>query len=279
MKERYPDKIASWSKALKDVGGLDGFVYESGKTLQWEKSEEIVAKVESYLSQNMLLDQRKKRTNLMETVAYDVFIRHWREDTQLNAVSVLRGILLSRGITPFVVGYGKNERETEPISEVLNAMKSSKVHVILLSPNFASSKRFLEEVVHIMNTQDSSEASDASRKPKVLPIFYDVEPSIVRHQQKDYDFSKFPGSTEEERERWASALRKLSLLHGFEYKTNSKDQFQWDSLYDIVKHVEARMTSGIPWNDGPYAEEINQVLKVLELQEKSRFSRGYLWLQ
>ncbi|KAH7431045.1 hypothetical protein KP509_08G027000 [Ceratopteris richardii] len=132
-KERHRDKIASWSKALKDIGGLDGFVYESGKMLQREKSEEIVAKVESYFSHNMVLDQRKKRTILMEPVAYDVFICHWHEDTQLNAVSVLRGILLSRGITPFVVGYGKNERETEPISDVLNAMKSSKVHVILVS--------------------------------------------------------------------------------------------------------------------------------------------------
>ncbi|KAH6557917.1 hypothetical protein KP509_1Z086200 [Ceratopteris richardii] len=268
-KERHRDKIASWSKAIKDVGGLDGFVYKSGNMLQWEKSEEIVAKVESYLSHNMVLDKRKKRTILMEPIAYDVFICHWHEDTQLNAVSVLRGILLSRGITPFVVGYGKNERETEPISDVLNAMKSSKVHVILLSPNFASSKRCLEEVVHIMNTQDSSEASDASPKPKVLPIFYDVEPSTVRHQQKDYDFSKIPGSTEEERQQWATALYQLSLLNGFEYKTNSKDQFQWEKLYDIVKHVEACMKSVIPWKDGPYVEKINQVLKVLELQEKS----------
>ncbi|KAH7431133.1 hypothetical protein KP509_08G031500 [Ceratopteris richardii] len=265
-KERHPDKIESWSKALKDVGGLDGFIYESGNMLQWEISEEIVAKVESYLSHNMVVDQRKKTRILMGRLAYDVFICHWRLDTQLKAVSVLRGILLSRGITPLVIGYGKNDGESESMCDVLNAIKSSKVHVIFLSPNFASSKQCLEELVHIMNTQDST---DVFPKPTVLPIFYDVEPSTVRHQQTDYDLKKIPGSTEEERERWASALCQVSLLHGSEYKTDSKYQFQWETLYDIVKNVEACTRSVIPWNDGPYVEKINQVLKVLEVQEKS----------
>ncbi|KAH7431043.1 hypothetical protein KP509_08G026900 [Ceratopteris richardii] len=142
----------------------------------------------------MLVDQRKKTTISMEPKVYDVFICHWHVDTQLNVVSVLRGILRSKGITCFIVGYGK-ESETEPLSDVLNVIKSSKVHVIFLSTNFASSKRCLEEVLAIMKTQDSSEASDASPKPKVLPVFYDVEPSTFRHQQKDYEFSKISGSS------------------------------------------------------------------------------------
>ncbi|KAH7431022.1 hypothetical protein KP509_08G025400 [Ceratopteris richardii] len=202
----------------------------------------------------MMLISRKE-------VAYDVFICHWHPDTQLNAVSVLRGILLSRGITPFVVGYGKSDGETESISNVVNAIKGSKVHVIFLSPNFASSKRCLEEVVHIMTTQDSPSRSNASRKGTVLPIFYDVEPSTVRYQKADkgYDLSKVRGSSEEQRERWASALRQLSVLRGFEYKTNSEYHFQWETLYYIVKNVEASMKRVIPCNDGPYVEKINQV--------------------
>ncbi|KAH7431019.1 hypothetical protein KP509_08G025300 [Ceratopteris richardii] len=268
-KGRYPEKIECWSKALKDVGDLDGFVYETKTMPQWEISEAIVARVESYLSHNIITVEDRKMPISRECVAYDVFICHWRPDTQLNAVSVLRGILLSRGITPFVVGYGKNVEETESMSDVLTEIKGSKVHIVFLSPNFASSKRCLEEVVYIMNTQNSCDTSDASPKPTILPIFYNVEPSTVRHQLKGYDLKETPGSTQEERERWASALRQLSLLHGFEYKTDSEYQFQWETLYDIVKNVEMSAKTVIPCNDGRYVEKVNQVLKMLELQEKS----------
>ncbi|KAH7431028.1 hypothetical protein KP509_08G026000 [Ceratopteris richardii] len=124
--------------------------------------------------------------------------------------------------------------------DVLNVIKSSKVHVIFLSTNFASSNRCLEEVVHIMNTQDSSEASDASARPKVLPVFYDLEPFTVRCQQTDYDFSKIPGSTEEERKRWDSALYELSLLNGFEYNTKSKQKEIMEPAVDFPVGLEER---------------------------------------
>ncbi|KAH7431016.1 hypothetical protein KP509_08G025300 [Ceratopteris richardii] len=46
-------------------------------------------------------------------------------------------------------------------------------------------------------------------------------------------------------------------------------QFQWETLYDIVKNVEMSAKTVIPCNDGRYVEKVNQVLKMLELQEKS----------
>ncbi|KAH6557485.1 hypothetical protein KP509_1Z112000, partial [Ceratopteris richardii] len=161
------------------------------------------------------------------TQEYDVFICH-RGETKRNFVSVLDGMLRSKGITCFVdyrMATGKKVDAGSALnSDIVQAIENSRVHVILLSPNFACSRRCLEEVVNIMKIQGSPGTSDAPRKPTVLPIFYDTEPSTVRHQKTDtaYDLNQVQGSsTVEERKRWGRALHDLSLLHGREYKPGS----------------------------------------------------------
>ncbi|KAH7430984.1 hypothetical protein KP509_08G023200 [Ceratopteris richardii] len=274
-KRRYAaPKIESWGKALKDICKHDGFFYDSETTLQWEKSEEIVAKVEEFLiSHRIIPDQGTKMPISKECVNYDVFICHWHKDTQRNIVSVLRGMLLWKSFTPFVVGYGKDDGGSALDSDIVQAIQKSSVHVVILSPNFARSRRCLEEVVHIMDMQGSSGTSDASRNPTVLPIFYDTEPSTVRHQIKDtgYDLNEVQGSVQE-REGWARALRDLSLLHGRVYQSGSKMNkyiFQWKELYAIVKIVEASAKNIPPWNYGSKCETIDEVSKELELQDES----------
>ncbi|KAH6559499.1 hypothetical protein KP509_1Z005200 [Ceratopteris richardii] len=280
LNKRYSAKIESWGKALKDISELDGFFYDSDTTLQWEKSEEIVAEVEEFLiSHRIIPGQGTKRPISKECVNYDVFICHWHKDTQRNIVSVLRGMLLWKSFTPFVVGYGNNDGGSALDSDIVQAIQNSRVHVIILSPNFARSRRCLEEVVHIMDIQGSPGTSDASRNPTVLPIFYDTEPFEVRHQKKDtgYDLNEVQGSsTVEERERWASALHNLSLLHGREYQPGSKPGskmnkhiFQWKELYAIVKILEASAKNIPPWNYGSKCETIDEISKELELQDES----------
>ncbi|KAH6556933.1 hypothetical protein KP509_1Z147200 [Ceratopteris richardii] len=209
-----------------------------------------------------------------ECVNYDVFICHWQRDIQRNVVSVLRGMLLCKGITPFVAGYGKDDGGSALDSEIIQAIENSIVHVIFLSPDFECSKRCLEEVFYIMKIQGSPGTSDASRKPTVVPIFYDTEPSTVRYQQKGKTYyldEAEESSTGEERKRWASALHDLSLLHGHEY--DSRSTFQWEKLYDVVKIVEASAKKITPRNywskhEALYVKKIDEVFKELELQEK-----------
>ncbi|KAH7431139.1 hypothetical protein KP509_08G032100 [Ceratopteris richardii] len=200
-----------------------------------------------------------------ECLPYDVFICHWQVDTQLNAVTVLRGIFLSKGIIPFVVGYGKNDGVSELNPDIVKAIQNSKVYVIFLSQNFATSKRCLEEVAYIMHIRGTS---DASRTPTFLPVFYDVKPSTVRYQKANYDLNKVEGSTQEQRNGWATALHELSKLHGLEYKTAS--MYLWETLYEIVKEVEAIVKEVVPFSDGPrWANKIKEVFDALELKEKS----------
>ncbi|KAH7430758.1 hypothetical protein KP509_08G013100 [Ceratopteris richardii] len=275
VKRSNAEKINRWGKALEDVCKLDEFVYDSSSTLQWEKSQEIVAKVEDFLiSHRTIPDQNTKMPIRRECINYDVFICHWHLDTQRNVVSVLRGMLLCKSITPFVGGYGKDDGGSALDSDIIQAIENSRVHVIFLSPNFVCSKRCLEEVVYIMNIQGSPGTSDASRKPTVVPVFYDMKPSTARYQKEGkayYLEEAQKSSTADDRERWASALHHLSLLHGLEY--DSCSTFQWEKLYDVVKIVEASAKKITPRNywsnhEALYVKKIDEVFKELELQEK-----------
>ncbi|KAH7430645.1 hypothetical protein KP509_08G007600 [Ceratopteris richardii] len=246
VKRSSDDERNRWSKALKDVGHFSGMYYDSKTTFLWETLEVIVAKVQAFLNPHtFIVDQGRRMPISWECAHYDVFICHWREDTQHNVVSVLRGMLLSKGITLFVAGYRQNDG------------------------NFASSKRCLDEVVHIMNRQGSP-GTYTSPKQTVIPIFFDVEPLTVRRGAL-YGLDKVEETTYQERERWARALRDLSYMRGFEY--NSTTTFQWDALYDIAKEVEASAKEVRPYTDGStsgilYTNIINQVFQELERQEK-----------
>ncbi|KAH7430628.1 hypothetical protein KP509_08G007200 [Ceratopteris richardii] len=270
-KGRNDGKIDNWCKVLEVACSFDGFDYNNEDTLQWERLVEIVARVGYFLKlPNIISNPGAKMPSSGNCVDYDVFICHWRPDTQRNVVSVLRGMLLSRGSIPFVVGYGSEEGERQLDSEIINAIENSRVHVIILSPGFGSCKRCLQEVVHIMNIQNSPCTSDTRRKPKVLPIFYNVRPSDVRYQGSKTAFylNKVERSTDEDRKSWAVALKGLSMFKGLEYETGKT--FQWERLCDIVKLTKGSATEVM--NDGSecetlYKEEINEVLKELESQD------------
>ncbi|KAH6556610.1 hypothetical protein KP509_1Z167800 [Ceratopteris richardii] len=186
-----------------------------------------------------------------------------------NIVSVLRGMLLWKSITPFAVGYGKVDAGSALNSDIVQAIENSRVHVILLSPNFACSRRCLEEVVNIMKIQGSPGTSDAPRKPTVLPIFYDTEPSTVRHQKTDtaYDLNQVQGSsTVEERKRWVEPFTTSLFCMGANTSL-AQCWFQWKELYAIVKIVEASAKNIPPWNYGlnknQFKSIVNEVVQTL----------------
>ncbi|KAH7404107.1 hypothetical protein KP509_15G011100 [Ceratopteris richardii] len=192
-----------------------------------------------------------------------VFLSHNKMDTQRNAVSVFRGILGSRGITCKVVGYEK-ERDQMKL-DVEKAIRNSTVHVIFLSETFVKCKDCLEEVVKIMNVHSTKTPFEV----KILPVFYNVAPSVVRHQVKGsaYDFINVERSTDVERKRWAEALNRLSHLMGFEY--NTETMFQWQTLDEIARNVEAFLNKqAISYNNKQkrknlYQEELDEVFKII----------------
>ncbi|CAA7013290.1 unnamed protein product [Microthlaspi erraticum] len=106
---------------------------------------------------------------------YDVFLSFRGKDTRKTFLSHLHNALITRGIVTF-----KDDQELhigDSISDELRgAIQTSRFAIVVISKNYASSRWCLDELRLIMELRMKKEI-------KVVPIFYGVEPSDVRHQR------------------------------------------------------------------------------------------------
>ncbi|KAI9075665.1 hypothetical protein K1719_042362 [Acacia pycnantha] len=145
---------------------------------------------------------------------YDVFLSFRGDDTRLGFTSHLYNALKRSGIRAFMDDLGI-KRGKEISDSLEQAIEGSQIVLVVLSPDYASSKWCLDELQQIMEGR-------ATLGQLVTPIFYKVDPSDVRHQRGTY------GDTMEQHEqrlgresdwvlRWRQALTELANIEGFSY--------------------------------------------------------------
>nr|AFK38545.1 unknown [Medicago truncatula] len=109
---------------------------------------------------------------------YDAFLSFRGGDTRYGFTGNLNRALCDKGIRTFM-----DDRELqggeEITSSLFKAIEESRIFIPVLSINYASSSFCLDELVHIIHCFKESGRL-------VLPIFYDVEPSHVRHHKGSY---------------------------------------------------------------------------------------------
>ena len=109
---------------------------------------------------------------------YDVFVSFRGSDVRKGFLSHLNEALSLNQIASFV---DDNIPKGHQISDVLlRAIEVSSIYLIIFSKNYASSGWCLLELVKI---------AECSKKygRMVVPIFYEVDPSDVRHQRGSYE--------------------------------------------------------------------------------------------
>ena len=94
-----------------------------------------------------------------------------------NFTNHLYAALNQKGIYTF--RDDKKLERGKRISELFKAIEDSRFTIVVLSKNYASSTWCLDELVKIMECQKKMGQI-------VLPIFYDVEPTVVRKQTGTY---------------------------------------------------------------------------------------------
>lgn len=104
---------------------------------------------------------------------YDVFLSHRGLDTKTGFVSFLYDCLVDAGLRPFLDRKSIGEGE-DCWRSVEHAIKTSPIALVIFSKNFAGFSWCLNEL-HVMLESPSV---------KVLPIFYKVQPSELRHLEK-----------------------------------------------------------------------------------------------
>nr|XP_023915577.1 TMV resistance protein N-like [Quercus suber] len=166
---------------------------------------------------------------------YHVFLSFRGEDTRNNFTDHLYAALNQKGVYTFRDDE-KLERG-EPISPVLlKAIEDSLFVIVVLSKNYASSSWYLDELVKIMDCRKNMGLI-------VLPIFYDVEPSVVRKQTETYAqaFAEHEKPSNENLKKvhmWRAALTDVSNLSGW----SLKDRLESEFIQDIIKWISLKLS-------------------------------------
>ncbi|KAL2334990.1 hypothetical protein Fmac_016203 [Flemingia macrophylla] len=167
---------------------------------------------------------------------YDVFLSFRGSDTRHGFITHLYKALCDKGIRTFI-----DDQELESGEEItpslLTAIQESRIAIPVLSQNYASSTFFLDELVHIL-------ACSKKKGRLVLPVFYYVDPSHVRHQRGTYQEAlnihqqRFHDHHNKLQE-WRNALRQVADLSGYHFKHGSQNECEF--IGKIVKEVSQKV--------------------------------------
>ncbi|XP_059642494.1 disease resistance protein L6-like [Cornus florida] len=159
---------------------------------------------------------------------YEVFLSFRGSDTRYAFTDFLYTHLKCVGVRTF---RDDNElRRGEEIgSELHKAISESQILIPIFSKNYASSKWCLRELAQMVDHKRTT-------GQLILPIFYDVEPSDVRHQSGTYEeaFREHERCFDERTiVKWKEALKEVGALKGWEVNKEA-DGYQGKLIKDKI---------------------------------------------
>ncbi|KAF8090866.1 hypothetical protein N665_0462s0003 [Sinapis alba] len=170
---------------------------------------------------------------------YDVFLSFRGEDVREGFLSHVLKEFKSKGINVFIDNEIKRGESVGPV--LVGAIRQSRVAVVLLSRNYASSSWCLDELVEIMKCREEYQQT-------VMTIFYRVNPSHVRKQTGKFGkaFEKTcVGKTEEVKQAWRQALKDVAGIAGY-HSSNCGNEA---ALINIVASDVMAVLGFTPSND------------------------------
>jgi len=186
--------------AAFECEGLPGTIIEVGSSLKCSPVEEW----------------KESLGNLRHSMArWQIFISFRGEDTRYSFTGFLYDALCREGFKTFM-DYGGLHIGDQISPSLINAIEASRLSIVVLSENYASSYWCLDELEKILECK-------ISKNQLVWPIFYKVKPSDIRHMRNSYgkymtEHEQKFGSDSERLQKWKSALFEVSGLSGKAYK-------------------------------------------------------------
>ncbi|XP_008237436.1 PREDICTED: TMV resistance protein N-like [Prunus mume] len=179
---------------------------------------------------------------------YDVFLSFRGVDTRNSFLSHLYHELQHRGIKTFK-DDPKLERGTTISSDLFNAIQESRLAIVVLSPNYASSSWCLDELTKILQCMKSNGT--------VLPVFFNVDPTDVRKQSGSFAgaFAEHEKRFREDVEKvkcWRAALTEVAYLSGLDSKNECERkliekiaEWVWGKVHRTFKLLDSTELVGI----------------------------------
>ncbi|XP_045832321.1 heat shock cognate 70 kDa protein 2-like isoform X1 [Trifolium pratense] len=184
----------------------------------------LIEKVATSLKNKSLENWKQSLISLSHSTArYQIFISFRGADTRHVFTNHLHYALCQKGFVTF-----KDDESLEggvPIEKLLDDIEESRFAIVILSKNYADSEWCLKELVKILECKDKE-----SKNQLVLPIFYEVPPTDVRHVRNSYAdaMAKHVNNGKDSYIvlTWKKALYDICTLTGFEKPHDwTRDQF------------------------------------------------------
>ncbi|KAI5444726.1 hypothetical protein KIW84_013122 [Lathyrus oleraceus] len=167
-----------------------------------------------------------------EVFTYDVFLSFRGDDTRYGFTGHLRKALDDKGVRTFMDDDGLQKGD-EITPSLLKAIEHSKIAIVVLSKNYASSSFCLQELSKIIDSMNGKDRS-------ILPVFYKVDPSDVRKLKRSYGeamdkHDEGTSSSHHMNNKWKISLHHVANLSGFHYKKG--DGYEHEFIAKIVEQV------------------------------------------
>ncbi|KAG2279838.1 hypothetical protein Bca52824_051058 [Brassica carinata] len=172
-------------------------------------------------------------SSLSRSWLYHVFLSFRGIDVRKGFLSHVLKELKSKGIIPFIDNEIKRGESVGPV--LVGAIRQSSVAIVLLSVNYASSSWCLDELVEIMKCREEDQR-------RVIPIFYEVDPSHVRKQTGDFEKSLMKPVWENKSDNEADLINKvasnITAVLGF---TPSKDFDEFVGIGAQITEIKSKL--------------------------------------
>ncbi|VYS49914.1 unnamed protein product [Arabidopsis thaliana] len=155
---------------------------------------------------------------------FNVFASFHGPDVRKTLLSHIRVQFNRNGITMF--DDQKIVRSATIGPSLVEAIKESRISIVILSKKYASSSWCLDELVEILECKKAMGQI-------VMTIFYGVDPSDVRKQIGEFGIAfdeTCARKTEEERQKWSKALNEVSNIAG-------EDFLRWDNEAIMIEKI------------------------------------------
>lgn len=149
------------------------------------------------------------------STCWDVFLSFYGKDTRRNFISNLYFALDQAGVLTFRDDHALEKGE-EISSGLVNAIKNSKMFVVVISENYARSPWCLNELVQILSCKRI--------KNQIVPVFYYVNPSDLRYLNGSFGEalqSQKGGHSVDTIDKWKSALAEIAEFSGYHLKNDT----------------------------------------------------------
>nr|WIL60047.1 nodulation protein [Melilotus officinalis] len=193
---------------------------------------------------------------------YDVFISFRGEDTRETFTGHLYDALKKEKIETYI-DY-KLTKGDDVWTALVKAIQDSRVSIVVFSENYATSKWCLDELIKILECRKN-------HGQVVIPVFYRIDPSHVRHQKESYEkaFAKYEREIRnnechvEKVSQWKAGLKEVANISGWDSSTFRDDS---EVIENIVRDVWQKLTLMYPTDlKGIHIDEnskhVNSLLK------------------